>query len=515
MADQIVSWGGFNSKGTSGMGVTGSFQVSSSANSFFVGGGNVGIGTTSPSASFTVNNTDVIFGSNAGYGTYYGAANDGTFQVKPNGNQTEVWLRPAGNSLNLGNAYWSSLQTSAASLKVLSGQYGDLYFGAGVNTLLTIYNPTSGAGHVGIGTTTPHYKLQVVGTAYSGSFNANDQVVINTAGNMGVGTTAPTARLQVKGSGTTSSTTAFLVQNTNASSSLVVLDNNYVGIGKSPSYPLDVAVTNGGNANSGMFVTGVHPDGRVALYGKANTNTEQLLYWWHSGGIAVGTGGSARGGAVSYVGDTSFYGPSHTMYFMETGATFGPTNIKYRLGITTSTTNTSFATGVSNNLTNIESNTFTFTAKSHTFYTGTTTGSQSLPNQFTPLHLSTSGSVGIGTLTPSASLHVSGAFLGYPVTVPTASGTASLDCNLGNFFNLTLSSSYTLFLSASNVQPGQTINLRVTQPATSGSLNYGSQFKFAGGIPYSASATGSAVDIISFITFDTTNLYGSAIKNLS
>ena len=123
--------------------------------------------------------------------------------------------------------------------------------------------------------------------------------------------------------------------------------------------------------------------------------------------------------------------------------------------------------------------------------------------------------VGIGTSTPSASLHVSGAFLGYPVTVPTASGTASLDCNLGNFFNLTLSSSYTLFLSASNVQPGQTINLRVIQPATSGSLNYGSQFKFAGGIPYSASATGSTVDIISFISYDTTTLYGSAIKNLS
>lgn len=127
----------------------------------------------------------------------------------------------------------------------------------------------------------------------------------------------------------------------------------------------------------------------------------------------------------------------------------------------------------------------------------------------------TGSRVGVYTTTPSASLHVSGAFLGYPVTVPTASGTASLDCSRGNFFNLTLSSSYTLFLSASNVQPGQTINLRVTQPATSGSLNYGSQFKFAGGIPYTASSTGSAVDIISFITFDTTNLYGSAIKNLS
>jgi hypothetical protein len=126
-----------------------------------------------------------------------------------------------------------------------------------------------------------------------------------------------------------------------------------------------------------------------------------------------------------------------------------------------------------------------------------------------------SGSFGIGTTTPSASLHVSGAILNYPITLPTSSGTASMDCSQSNFFNLTLSGSSILFLSASNIQPGQTVNLRVTQPATSGSLNYGSQFKFAGGIPYSASATGSAVDIISFISFDTTTLYGSAIKNLS
>jgi hypothetical protein len=133
-----------------------------------------------------------------------------------------------------------------------------------------------------------------------------------------------------------------------------------------------------------------------------------MLYWWHSGGIGVGTGGSARGGAVSYIGDTSYYGPAHVMHFMETGTTFGPTNVKSRLSISTTTTDTALFSQVSNNSTNIESNTFSFTAKSHTFYTGTTTGNQSYPNQFTPLHLSTSGSVGINTITPSVTLDVSG-----------------------------------------------------------------------------------------------------------
>jgi hypothetical protein len=73
-----------------------------------------------------------------------------------------------------------------------------------------------------------------------------------------------------------------------------------------------------------------------------------------------------------------------------------------------------------------------------------------------------------------------------------------------------------MLLSASNIQPGQTINLRITQPATSGSLTYSSAvFKFPGGIPYTASASGSAVDIISFISFDSSTLNGTAIKNLS
>jgi hypothetical protein len=50
--------------------------------------------------------------------------------------------------------------------------------------------------------------------------------------NSGIGiNTVPSARLQVKGSGTTSATTAFRVENANASGSMVVLDNGNVGIG--------------------------------------------------------------------------------------------------------------------------------------------------------------------------------------------------------------------------------------------------------------------------------------------
>jgi hypothetical protein len=61
-------------------------------------------------------------------------------------------------------------------------------------------------------------------------------------GNVSIGTTGSiSSTLHVKGSGTTSATTALRVENTNASASLVVLDNGYTGIGtNAPAYLLDV-----------------------------------------------------------------------------------------------------------------------------------------------------------------------------------------------------------------------------------------------------------------------------------
>jgi len=107
---------------------------------------------------------------------------------------------------------------------------------------------------------------------------------------------------------------------------------------------------------------------------------------------------------------------------------------------------------------------------------------------------------------------ISGSLRGRVVTLSTASATASMDCSLSNFFDLTLSGS--MFLGVSNIQPGETINLRVTQPAVSGSLNYTSSIKFPNGLPYAASATGSVTDLISFISFDSSTLYATSLKNL-
>ena len=73
---------------------------------------------------------------------------------------------------------------------------------------------------------------------------------------LGLGiSTGLSSTLQVKGSGTTSSTTAFRVENANASASMVVRDDGNVGIGTTaPSYKLDVSGS--GNFTNNLTVTG-------------------------------------------------------------------------------------------------------------------------------------------------------------------------------------------------------------------------------------------------------------------
>jgi hypothetical protein len=66
---------------------------------------------------------------------------------------------------------------------------------------------------------------------------------------------APTARLQVVGSGTTSTTTSLLVQNSSTSSSLAVLDNGAVGIGlANPSASLHIRGSSTGSATTALLV---------------------------------------------------------------------------------------------------------------------------------------------------------------------------------------------------------------------------------------------------------------------
>ena len=121
-------------------------------------------------------------------------------------------------------------------------------------------------------------------------------------------------------------------------------------------------------------------------------------------------------------------------------------------------------------------------------------------------------------VTDSGSLTVSGSMTGVVVSMSIASNTASMDARLSNFFHLQLASGADTYLTASNISPGQSLNLQVTQQATSGTLSFSDQFKFPNGMPYAVSATGSGdyvvTDLVSFVSFDSQSLFGTALKNL-
>jgi hypothetical protein len=129
--------------------------------------------------------------------------------------------------------------------------------------------------------------------------------------------------------------------------------------------------------------------------------------------------------------------------------------------------------------------------------------------------LATTGSnTFIGTEIITGSLITTGSAYGNVNSLSVVSNTASMDMSKSNFYTLTLPTGSTR-LVATNVGKGQTVSLKVTQGATTGSLTFSSQFLFPTNLAYSASATASAVDIVSFITFDTTSsIFSTGVNRL-
>ena len=157
----------------------------------------------------------------------------------------------------------------------------------------------------------------------------------------------------------------------------------------------------------------------------------------------------------------------------------------------------------------------TYTASVNSDLNSIHSATASLQSQTSALISKTGSYATTGSNVFSGSQTITGSVLGNVVPLSIASQTASMDLSKGNFFTLTLVSGSTTLLTASNIKAGQTINLLVTQASVgTGSLSYTSTFKFTPGNAYTASVSSSAKDIMTFITFDDSTIYASAIKNL-
>ena len=110
--------------------------------------------------------------------------------------------------------------------------------------------------------------------------------------------------------------------------------------------------------------------------------------------------------------------------------------------------------------------------------------------------------------------NIKGSVVGSVGTLTDVAGTTTMDCSLGNFFTYSALATDTT-LTATNIQAGQTINVKFTQNATPSLFTFDTMFEFADGTPFVVSTTAGAVDVMTFISFDGTTLQATGINNFS
>ena len=112
-------------------------------------------------------------------------------------------------------------------------------------------------------------------------------------------------------------------------------------------------------------------------------------------------------------------------------------------------------------------------------------------------------------------LTIKGQVIGDINSITIASTTGSMDCSVGNFFDLTLAATVDTHLVTTNITAGQTISLFLKQDAvTAGTISFSSDFIFEGGTAFTASTGLGAKDVMTFIS-DGVNLFATGLKNFS
>jgi hypothetical protein len=117
-----------------------------------------------------------------------------------------------------------------------------------------------------------------------------------------------------------------------------------------------------------------------------------------------------------------------------------------------------------------------------------------------------------GSLAVTGSLIVTGSTQGNVAALTISLNTASVDLTRASFFTITLTSGATTHISASNILPGSTSTILVTTDGTS-NVTFSPNIKQPSGSFYTASAV-STKDILTLISYDSTNVYLASVKNL-
>jgi hypothetical protein len=134
---------------------------------------------------------------------------------------------------------------------------------------------------------------------------------------------------------------------------------------------------------------------------------------------------------------------------------------------------------------------------------------------FSPVFPYTGSARITGSLDVIGSQVITGSLRGQISTLSIVSNTASVNLSTNNFFTLTLVNGANTHINPTNINPGQTVNIRVTQGnAGTGTVSFPSFVDQSSGSLYTGSAVANAVDIVTMITFDSSIVYISSIRNM-
>ena len=290
-------------------------------------------------------------------------------------------------------------------------------------------------------------------------FLANGKVAINSTGNVGIGTSTPVALLDVSGSARISNGLILTGSISAKTTTSFIIEGSTVLNLYSDSWRFSTGITLK-DSNTGNTFLGF---GSGTVSSNASTSFVRIFN---------STTGSATGPRITADSNVALH--SHlTIQPQGTGSLFissSQTIISGSLTVTGGITGSLLGTA-----------------------TGALTASYVMPlNQ---------------------NLIVTGSVRGQVSALSIVSNTASINLETNNFFTVTLEDAANTHISVSNIQPGQTANIRITQgSAGTGTVSFNSAIK--SGSLYTGSAVANAVDIATFISFDSSTLYMSAVTNL-
>ena len=125
-----------------------------------------------------------------------------------------------------------------------------------------------------------------------------------------------------------------------------------------------------------------------------------------------------------------------------------------------------------------------------------------------------------GNQTVTGSVFITGSLRGivipatYTLVEVEVSISQSMDFSKSNFFTFNMAPGPAVTrIAASNIQPGQTVSLKIETGSPVGTASFSPAFKFPSGSAYTASAA-NQTDIITFLTYDTQTVFASSVKNM-